>query len=244
MADNDFINQGTQISGADISIQPGASAGTRFLSSFMKGITSSSDSEAKMKKEKSKLTYYTELRNAGYSAEEATARVNKQFSGTFLDRALGRDSAGFEKPAQDTFLSKTAEDKSIIKKNDAVADYYNRSKGKGTYPNNTKDGEPASVQTARSEQISNAIYSTQQAINNEKDPAKKKVLESKLEKYEKALDKFMLGPDSESSSTGIEIGEYVAGKTKPGQPFMYNGKKLMIDPNDPGDPEDPNVIPA
>jgi DNA-directed RNA polymerase beta subunit len=107
MADN-FLKQGdtSEVSGTDITINntKAPSFGTSFLSTFAQGLMKGGGAESKLKKEQDKLTYYTSLREAGYSAEEAT----KQFSGSFLDRALGKDSAGFEKPSEDNFVSKNA----------------------------------------------------------------------------------------------------------------------------------------
>ena len=210
MAREDYLTTPTadNISGADITINQATaqpSGGTRFLSTFAQGIMKGGGAEAKLKKEKDKLEYYTSLREAGYSAEEATARVNKQFSGSFLERALGKNSAGFDQPSQDNFVSKNA------KTNAEIAALKARAARDDRYTGNTKnnqDKEAASVLTKRSEQLSNAIFETKSALKTEKDPAKKVAMQTKLAKYEAALDKFMLGSEDEEStaSTGSAEG--------------------------------------
>jgi len=78
---NDFLTTTTadSIDGADITLnkaQRQPSGGTRFLNSFLGGMLKNNSQTALLQKKKDKLAYFTELREAGYSAEEAMKRVN------------------------------------------------------------------------------------------------------------------------------------------------------------------------
>lgn len=97
------------VSGTDITINKTKSpdVGTNFLSTFLGGVAEELDPQNKQKKARDKLAYYTELRNAGYSAEEATARLKKDFSGGFLENIINRNSAGFTPPASDPYALST-----------------------------------------------------------------------------------------------------------------------------------------
>lgn len=199
MAETDFLDRGTQISGADITVSPAPSQGTNFLSSFVSGMMKGGGKEKKLKEETDKLTYYTQLREAGYSAEEATARVNKQFSGSFLDRALGKNAAGFEAPKNDNFTSKTSKDKAAAAKDTAMAGYYNRSEGKKS----ASGGETGNAQ--RMVSLENMIAGIGKQLNNtnvKKDPEKFKKLENKLGLYQKQLEKLTGVSQGEESDQG------------------------------------------
>jgi len=229
MAENDFLRQGDTVSGTDITINQAPSQGTEFLSSFLGGMMKGGGQEEKLKKEKDKLSYYTELREAGYSAEEATARVNKQFSGGFLNKILKKDSAGFSKPENDTFVSKTSKDKAAAAKDTAVAGWYNRRSGESGTKTGTGDAQ-------RMVSLENMLTGIKRQLGNldpKKDAEKIKKLDNKSGLYERQLEKLTgVSQDEEATQS------YVPGETKVGQTFQHsNGKTYKVlnvdDPNDP-----------
>jgi len=235
---NDFINSGTQISGTDISIQPGASGGTRFLSTFLGGLMNSGGGqESKMKKEKDKLTYYTELRQAGYSADEASKRVNKQFTGGFMSKILGKTNAGFQPPASgtDTLNAKAEELKASAKLKGTQADWFARRSG-----SDASGGKSGTGDTERIKSLQTMLQKTQDDIDAAVTANKPQDgLRKRLDKYQKAYDK-LVGADDSASVQGNEspTGGYVPGQTQVGQTFKHsNGKTYKVvgisDPNDP-----------
>jgi hypothetical protein len=258
---NDFLKNNTeaQFQGQGIVVNQAPSSGNSFLSAFLPGVVnalSGGGQEAKMKKEKDKLGFYTELRKAGYSPEEASKRVNKQFSGGgIMSKILGKNDAAFEPPAAgtDTLTAKADEEKASAKLKSAQADWYSRRSG-------SPSGTGGSGDTQRMKTLQTAIQMAQDELSTATEKnTDQRGPRRKLEKYQKALDKLVGADDSEGdggnktsgrngfpkadSSWGV-MPQYVPGQTRPGQAFMHQGKKYKVDPNDPGDPNDPNVIPA
>ena len=254
MANNDqsFINYGGQGSGADITIQPQASGGTRFLSSFMGGLMQGGGAEAKQKKEKDKLSYYSELRKAGYSPDEATKRVNKQYSGGLLNKVLGKTDAGFQPPSGAGAEEDEKKAKAGLMK--AQTDWYSRRSGQPS-------GEGSSGTSEKIKSLQSMIAKTQDDLQEATTANKPQdVLRKRLGKYQSAYDK-LVGAGDEDSGGGNDSGgekasmpkkdsswgvmpQYVPGQTRPGQKFKHGDKTYMVDPDNPGDPNDPNVLPA
>jgi hypothetical protein len=242
MGNNDFINMGGQASGGDINIQPQASGGTRFLSAFLGNMMQGGGQEAKMKKEKDKLSYYTELRQAGYSAEEASKRVNKQFSGGFLNKVLGKTDASFQAPsgASDQITDaqkkkadydKTLQETALAKKK---TDEWGQGKGGtgDTQKIKSLDGAISKIQIA----IENA-----EAANKPQDGLRKQ-----LAKYQKAYDKLLGADDSAPDPNQDDLGAspvnpILSQKYDLNKIYPHNGKNYKIDPNS-KDPNNPDMI--
>jgi len=113
-----------QISGTDITINKAPSGASSFLSNLAGVLPEmQKQREASQKKEKEKVEYYITLREAGYSEEQATERVNSAFKGSWLNRVMKKDSS-FQRPETDAFAQKQEKERADTDLTRAKADYY------------------------------------------------------------------------------------------------------------------------
>lgn len=76
------------------------------------------EQERQLKKQEEQVKLYTDLRNAGYSSEEAHSRLTRTFAPTqFLQNFLsGGKDTGMQAPAEDVFATKRAKEKLELEK--------------------------------------------------------------------------------------------------------------------------------
>lgn len=91
------------ISGTDIEIdnQSPPSGMSRFLNNATEGLPEKifKSKQTKMAEDKQKVDYYNSLRQSGYSADEATKRVNAFGGPNLIQKIMGRAQGGFQAPA-------------------------------------------------------------------------------------------------------------------------------------------------
>lgn len=85
----------TETTGADITTTT-RQAPSGFTS-FLSALTDNSENLQRQKEEKEKADFYIKLREAGYSKDQASKKVNDNYKGNWLNRVMGKAQA-FEAP--------------------------------------------------------------------------------------------------------------------------------------------------
>ena len=112
--------------------------------------------ETKAKADKEKTDFYSSLRQAGYSEDQAKQKIDKVYSGNFLQKMMGKDNA-FQAPETDVYSGQQKESRLKLEK---MQEETNLLKSKQKYYN---EGGPrrASVDGMNSNQLQTRLKNLQ-----------------------------------------------------------------------------------